>query len=149
MVTEIVPVTAVDLSIRQFCTEFRSERFCDDDVFWIEVGKFTVGFGKLTVGFRKSNVGFGKSTVGFGKLTVGVGKSTVGIGKSPEFDRFCLNRYRYIPLPAGSPNNYAYQIEDNETQGGGAKRHPLGHRSGEPGVHGAEYCKSLNRGWGA
>ena len=34
MVTEIVPVRAVDLSIGPFCTEFRCERFCDDDVFW-------------------------------------------------------------------------------------------------------------------
>ena len=34
MVTEIVPVRAVDLSIGPFCTEFRCERFCDDDAFW-------------------------------------------------------------------------------------------------------------------
>ena len=33
MVTKIVPVRAVDLSIGPFCTEFRRERFCDDDVF--------------------------------------------------------------------------------------------------------------------
>ena len=38
MVTKIVPVRAVDLSIGPFCTEFRCERFCDDDVFGIGVG---------------------------------------------------------------------------------------------------------------
>ena len=38
MVTKIVPVRAVDLSIGRFCTEFRCERFCDDDVFGIGVG---------------------------------------------------------------------------------------------------------------
>ena len=38
MVTKIAPVRAVDLSIGPFCTEFRCERFCDDDVFGIGVG---------------------------------------------------------------------------------------------------------------
>ena len=38
MVTKIVPVRAVALSIGRFCTEFRCERFCDDDVFGIGVG---------------------------------------------------------------------------------------------------------------
>ena len=38
MVTKIVPVRAVDLSIGPSCTEFRCERFCDDDVFGIGVG---------------------------------------------------------------------------------------------------------------
>ena len=33
MVMKIIPVRAVDLSIGPFCTEFRCERFCDDDVF--------------------------------------------------------------------------------------------------------------------
>ena len=38
MVTKIIPVRAVDLSIGPFCTEFRCERFCDNDVFGIGVG---------------------------------------------------------------------------------------------------------------
>ena len=33
IVTKMIPVRAVDLSIGPFCTEFRCERFCDDDVF--------------------------------------------------------------------------------------------------------------------
>ena len=43
MVTKIVPVRAVDLSIGRFCTEFRCERFCDDDVFGIGVEKVRKG----------------------------------------------------------------------------------------------------------
>ena len=33
-VTKIVPVGAVDLSIGQFCAEFRCELFRDDNIFW-------------------------------------------------------------------------------------------------------------------
>ena len=33
MVTKIVPVRAVNMPIGAFCTEFRCERFCDNDVF--------------------------------------------------------------------------------------------------------------------
>ena len=33
MVTKIVAVGAVNLSIGPFCTEFRCEQLCDDDVF--------------------------------------------------------------------------------------------------------------------
>ena len=33
IVTKIVPVRAVNMPIGAFCTEFRCERFCDDDVF--------------------------------------------------------------------------------------------------------------------
>ena len=43
MVTKIVPVRAVDLSIGRFWTEFRCERFCDDDVFGIGVEKVGKG----------------------------------------------------------------------------------------------------------
>ena len=37
MVTKVVPVRAVELSIGAFCTEFRCEQLCDDDVFGIGV----------------------------------------------------------------------------------------------------------------
>ena len=33
IVTKMVPVRAVDLSIGAFCTEFRCEQLCDDDIF--------------------------------------------------------------------------------------------------------------------
>ena len=33
IVTKMVPVRAVDLSIGPFCTEFRCEQLCDDDIF--------------------------------------------------------------------------------------------------------------------
>ena len=39
MVTKVVPVRAVELSIGPFCTEFRREQLCDDDIFEIGVGK--------------------------------------------------------------------------------------------------------------
>ena len=31
--TKMVPMRAVDLSIGPFCTEFRCEQLCDDDIF--------------------------------------------------------------------------------------------------------------------
>ena len=37
IVTKIVAVRAVNLSIGPFCTEFRCEQLCDDDIFWIGV----------------------------------------------------------------------------------------------------------------
>ena len=37
IVTKMVPVIAVELSIGAFCTEFRREQLCDDDIFGIEV----------------------------------------------------------------------------------------------------------------
>ena len=33
MFAKVVPVRAVDLSIGPFCTEFRCEQLCDDDIF--------------------------------------------------------------------------------------------------------------------
>ena len=48
MVTKIVPVRAVDLSIGPFCTEFRCERFCDNDVF-LDGGQVMGPFGELHV----------------------------------------------------------------------------------------------------
>ena len=33
IVTKVVPVRAVNLSIGPFCTEFRCEQLCDDDIF--------------------------------------------------------------------------------------------------------------------
>ena len=33
MVTKMVPVRAVNFSIGAFCTEFRCEQLCDDDIF--------------------------------------------------------------------------------------------------------------------
>ena len=35
--TNRVAVRAVELSIGAFCTEFRCEQLCDDDIFWIGV----------------------------------------------------------------------------------------------------------------
>ena len=39
MVTKLVPVRAVNFSIRPFCTEFQCEQLRDDDIFEIGVGK--------------------------------------------------------------------------------------------------------------
>ena len=33
IVTKVVPVRAVELSIGRFCTEFRCEQLCDDNIF--------------------------------------------------------------------------------------------------------------------
>ena len=55
MVTKIVPVRAVDLSIGPFCTEFRCERFRDDDVFGIGFDFFVDSrscSGRFLVDFR-------------------------------------------------------------------------------------------------
>ena len=41
--TKRVAVRAVELSIGAFCTEFRCEQLCDDDIFW--------GFGPQTMGW--------------------------------------------------------------------------------------------------
>ena len=49
IVTKIVPLGAVELSIGPFCTEFRCERFCGNDV-------FRIGFGKSTIGVRESAI---------------------------------------------------------------------------------------------
>ena len=35
MVTKVLPVRAVELSIGAFCTEFRCEQLCDDDIFFV------------------------------------------------------------------------------------------------------------------
>ena len=46
--TKRVAVRAVELSIDAFCTEFRREQLCDDDMFWI-VGKLWIFTKRVTV----------------------------------------------------------------------------------------------------
>ena len=59
MVTEIVPVRAVNTPIGAFCTEFRCERFCEDDVFsdWVREMDHR---GPLGLGNRTVSIDFGE-----------------------------------------------------------------------------------------